>query len=88
MDSFSFSSLFFIQKSLNTLGHDKGSLSYTPVCSSSPTISEGYVILKIIYSVTKYLIKHLVVYFLSSVSTLKNSSDVNIIRHIMTKIIT
>ena len=36
---------------------------------------------------TKYLIKHAVVYFLSSVSTLKNSSDINVIRHIITKII-
>ena len=57
-----------------------------PFCSLSPKIYEGYLILKIIYSVTKYLIKHPVVYFLSSVSTLKNSSDINVIRHIMTKI--
>ena len=41
-------------------------------------------ILKIIYSVAKYLIKHPVVYFLSSMSTLKNSSDINVIGHIMT----
>ena len=58
-----------------------------PFCSSSPKIYEGYLILKIIYSVTKDLIKHPVVYFLSSVSTLKNSSDIYVIRHIITKII-
>ena len=46
-----------------------------PFCSLSPKISEGYLILKIIYSVTKYLIKQAVVYFLSSASTLKNSND-------------
>ena len=48
-----------------------------------PKNSEGYLILKIIYSV----IKHTVVNFLSSVSTLKNSSNINVIRFIMTKII-
>ena len=47
-----------------------------PFCSSSPKISEGYLILKIIFSMTKYLIKLPVVYFLSSVSTLKNSSEI------------
>ena len=55
-------------------------------CSSSPKISEEYLILKIIYSVTKYLIKHPVVYFLSSVLTLKKSNDMYVIRHIITKI--
>ena len=58
-----------------------------PFRSSRPNIFEGYLILKIIYSVTKYLIKHPIVYFLSNVSTLKNSSYINVIRHIMTKII-
>ena len=42
-------------------------------------MSEGYLILKIIYLVTKHLIEHPVVYFLLSVSTLKNSSDINVI---------
>ena len=50
-------------------------------------VHEQYLILKIIYSVITYLIKHSVVYYLSSVPTLKNSSDINVIRHIMTKII-
>ena len=40
-----------------------------PFCSSSPKISEGYWILKIIYSMTKYLIIHPIIYFLSSEST-------------------
>ena len=53
-----------------------------PFCS----ISEWYLILKIIYSVTKYLIKRPVVYFLSSVSTSKNCSDMYVIRHIITEI--
>ena len=57
-----------------------------PFCSSSPKISKGYLILKINYSGTKYLIKHPVVYFLSSVLTLKNSSDIYVIRHMITKI--
>ena len=52
-------------------------------CSSSSNISNGYWILKIIYSVTKDLIKHPVVYFLSSESTLNNSSDINVIRQII-----
>ena len=43
--------------------------------------------MKIFYLVIKYLIKHPVVYFLSSVSTLKNSSDIYVIRYIITKII-
>ena len=43
--------------------------------------------LKIIYSVTKYFIKHPVVYFLSSVWTLDNSSDMYVIGHVITKII-
>ena len=50
-------------------------------------MSEGYLILKIIYSVTKYGIKHPVVYFVSSMSTLNNSSAICVIRHILTKII-
>ena len=62
-------------------------MSYIPILLLEPNISEGYLILKIIYLVTKYLIKHLVVYFLSSVSTLKHSSDIYFIRHILTKII-
>ena len=41
-------------------------------CSSSLKISEGYLILKIIYSVTKYFIQHPVVFFLATVSTLKS----------------
>ena len=41
-------------------------------------------ILKIIYSLTKYLIKYLVVYSLLSESTFKNSSDmIYVIRHII-----
>ena len=43
-------------------------------------MSEGYFILKIIYSMTKYMINHPVVYFLSSVSTLKNSKGIYVIR--------
>ena len=35
----------------------------------------------------KYFIKRPIVYFLSSVSPLKNSSDINVIWHIITKII-
>ena len=58
-----------------------------PFCSLNQNISEGYLILKIIYSVTKYLIKHPVVYFLSSESTLNNSSDIYVIKHIITKTI-
>ena len=57
-----------------------------PFCSSSKKISEGYLILNVIYSLTKYLIKHPIVYFLSSVSTLKISCDIYVIRHIITKI--
>ena len=39
------------------------------------------------FSVTKYVIKHPVVYFSLSELTLKNSSDIYVMRHIMTKII-
>ena len=68
--------------------HINGSLSYTPIFYSlSPNISEGYLILKIIYFMTKYLIKHPIVYFLSSGSKLKNSGDIYVIRLIITKII-
>ena len=67
--------------------HDDGSLSYTPILLLEPKISEGYFILKIIYSETNYLIKHPVVYFLSIAITSKNSSDIYVIRHIITKII-
>ena len=56
--------------------HDNGSLSYTPFHSWSPKNSEGFLVLKIMFSMTKYLIKHLVVNFLPSVSTLKNSSEI------------
>ena len=49
-------------------------------------MSEGYLILKIIYSFAKYLIKLPVVYFSSNLLTLKNSSDIYVIRHIITKI--
>ena len=58
-------------------------MSYIPFRSSRLEIFEWYLILQIIYSVTKYLIKRPVVYFLSSVSTLKNSSDMYVIRHIV-----
>ena len=58
-----------------------------PHFDPEPKISEGYLILKIIYSVTNYLIKHPVVYILSSESTLKNSSDIYGIRDIIAKII-
>ena len=58
----------------------------SPFCSSSKKKSEGYFVLKIIYSVTNYLIKHHVVYFLSSVTLFMNFSDIYAIRHIMTKI--
>ena len=40
----------------------------SPFCSSIPKISERYLILKIIFSMTKCFIKHPIVYFLSSVS--------------------
>ena len=61
----------------------------SPFCFLIPKFAEGCLILNIhvIYSVTKYLIKHSVVYFLSSVSTLENSSHIYVIRHKMTKII-
>ena len=49
--------------------------------------SKWYVILKILYSVTKYVIKHPVVHFLPNESTLRNSSDIYVIRHIKTEII-
>ena len=58
-----------------------------PFCSLSPKLSKVYLILKIIYLVTKHLIKQPVVYFLSSVLTLKNSSSINVIRHVISKII-
>ena len=67
--------------------HENGSLSYTPICLLSQINSERYLILKIIYSVTKYLIKHPDVYLLSSVSTLKKFSVIYVIRHIKTLII-
>ena len=58
-----------------------------PFCFLSQTNSEGYLILKIKFSVTKYLIKNPDVYFISFVSILKNSIDIYVIRHIITKII-
>ena len=54
-------------------------------CSLSPKFSKGYWIMKIIYSVTKYLIVHPIIYFLSSKLTSKNSSDIYVIRHIIIK---
>ena len=50
-----------------------------PVCSSSPKIFKGYLKLKIIDSVIKYLIKHPAVKFLLSGSTKKNCSDIYVI---------
>ena len=63
-----------------------GSLAYTPILLLRPKNFQGNLILKIIYSVIKYLIKHPVVYFLSSVATLKNPSVIYIIRHTITKL--
>ena len=48
-------------------------------------MSEGYWILKSVYSMTKYLTKHPVVYFLSSESTFKNSSNIYVIRPIIAR---
>ena len=59
-------------------------LCHIPHCSSSPNAFEGCLILKIIYYVTKYLIKHHFMIFLSSESAFKISSDIYVIRHITT----
>ena len=60
---------------------------YPHIAAQAKKNSVGYLILKIIYSLAKYFIKQPVVYFLSNLSSLKNSSNIYIIRHIITKII-
>ena len=64
-----------------------GSLSYTPILLLEPKTFRGVLDFEDHLFVTKYLIKHPVVYFLSSESTLNNSSDIYVIKHIITKTI-
>ena len=54
-------------------------LCHIPHFAPQAQISEVYLIFKNILSMTKYLIEHPIVYFLSSVSTLKNSSEIYVI---------
>ena len=60
--------------------HENGSLSNTRISLPEPKNFRGVLNLKTIFPMTKYLIKHPVVYFLSSVSTLKHSSEMYVIR--------
>ena len=62
-------------------------LCHTPILLLEPKNFRGVLGVKIIYSLAKYSIKHPVVYFLSNMSTLKISSEIYVIRHIITKII-
>ena len=67
-------------------GHDKSNLSYTPILLLEPKNFRGVLDFED-NLMTEYVIKCPVVYFLSSVSTLKNPSDICVIRHIISKII-
>ena len=65
-------------------GHDQGSLSYNPVLLLQPKNFRGVLDFEDNLFGDKIFDLHPVVYFLSSVLTLKNSSDINVIRHIKT----
>ena len=66
-----------------------GSLPYIPILLLEPKNFWGVIYIEDHLFHDKILIYHPVVYFLSSVSILQNSSDinvdVNVIRHIITK---
>ena len=60
--------------------YNNGSLSYTPTLFHELKVFRGVLNFEDHFSMTKYLIKHPVVYFLSSVLTFKNSSEIYVIR--------
>ena len=67
--------------------HDNDSLSYTPFLLLGPKNIQGVLNFEDHLIRDKVYIKHPIVYFLLSESTLQNSRDIYAIRHFITKII-
>ena len=67
--------------------HDDGSSSYTPILRLKPKNFLGVLDFEEHLFHDKIMDQSSLVYFLLSMSTLKNSSDIYVFRHIITKII-